>query len=278
MFGKGLLVAFDAASVSVATLGRGRGRARLLGFRRVPLDPGALVPSPAESNVVRREEVREALTRALGEGAPAGGPATLVLPDGIARLAVIEPPSGAEPRDYVRFRLASSLPWPATEAIVDMLPVPPGRVVGAAVRRATVAQYEQLAASVGLSVERVNLAPLLALGALLGRKSRTGRSAVHALLGDVALCLAVIRDGSLGVLRCRRRDPSEGEASRLLAEAARTARQAGAGDGPVRLVLSGSGAVRLLELLGPAAASGGLEGPGEWPDSVEAAWLGGALA
>jgi hypothetical protein len=227
---------------------------------------------------VRREEVREALSRALEEAAPAGGPATLVLPDGVARLAMIEAPSGSEPRDYVRFRLATSLPWPATEAIVDVLPIRQGRVVGAAVRRATVAQYEQLAASAGLAVERVTLAPLLALGALLGRKGRRGPNAVHALLGDVAFCLALIRDGDLAALRCRRRDPSEGEGPRLLAEAARTVRQAGDEDGAVPLVVSGSGAGPLRESLGQALVAGGLEGPGEWPESVEAAWLGGALA
>jgi len=166
-------------------------------------------------------------------------------------------------------------------AIVDVLPVRRGRVVGAAVRRATVAQYEQLAASAGLAVERVALAPLMALGALLGRKGRRGPNAVHALLGDVALCLALIRNGDLAALRCRRRDPSEGEGPRLLAEAARTARLApdenGDEHGAVPLVISGSGAGPLRQSLGQAVVGGGLEGPGEWPESVEAAWLGGAL-
>ena len=44
--------------------------------------------------------------------------------------------------------------------------------------------------------------------------------AVHAVLGDVALCLALVRDGGLAALRSRRRDRSEGEGERLLAEAA----------------------------------------------------------
>ena len=276
MFGTGLVVAFDAAAVSVAALGRKPGRRRVRGFRRVPLEPGALVPSPAGSNIVRRDEVREALAAAISDvSSGAGGRATLVLPDGIARLAVIEPPSGAEPRDYVRFRLASSLPWPASDAIVDLLEIDRRRVVGAAVRRVSVAQYEQVAGSAGLSVERVHLAPLVALGGLLGRG---GRSSVHVVLGDVALVLAVIREGKLEVLRNRRRDPSEGEGPRLLAEAVRTARQAGDGEGAVHLALSGSGAIRLREDLGSAVAAAGLEGPHEWPEAIEAAWLGGVLA
>ena len=52
----------------------------------------------------------------------------------------------------------------------------------------------------------------------------------------------------------------------------------GDGDGAVPLVVSGSGASPVRESLGQAAVGGGLEGPGEWPESVEAAWLGGALA
>jgi hypothetical protein len=278
VFRSGPVVAFDAAAVSVAVLDRRPGRRRVRGFRRVLLEPGALVPSPAGSNVVRRDEAREALASALGEVSPGGGRATLVLPDGIARLAVIELPEGAEPRDYLRFRLASSLPWPASDAIVEVLRLDRGRVVGAAVRRATVAQYEQLAASAGLSTDRVHLAPLVVLTALLGRRGRSRRSGVHALLGDVALCLAVIRDGKVEVLRNRRRDPTDGEGTRLLAEAVRTARQAGDGDAPVRLALSGAGATRLRETLGSSVADIGLEGPREWPDAAEAAWLSGVLA
>jgi hypothetical protein len=273
LLGTSLFVAFDAGSVSAATLSRGPGRRRVEGFVHVALDDGALAPSPVASNLVRRDEVRQALSAALEAVGAGGGRVRLLLPDGIARLAVIEPPPGVDPRDYVRYRLASSLPWPASEAIVEVLPVSRGRVVGAAVRRATVAQYEQLAAAAGLAVERVHLGPLVVLGSLLGRGMRSG---VHAILGDAAFCLAVVRGGTLWALRNRRRDPSEGEAGRLLAEASRTARLAGDGDGPVSLALSGAGAGRLREALGPRA-SGGLEGPPGWPQAAEAAWLAGIL-
>jgi hypothetical protein len=275
LLGTSLFVAFDAGSVSAATLSRGPGRRRVEGFALAALDGGALAPSPAAPNMVRREEVRQAFSAALGGvGAGAGGGrVSLLLPDGIARLAVIEPPLGADPRDYVRFRLASSLPWPASEAIVAVLPLARGRVVGAAVRRATVAQYEQLATAAGLSVERVHLGPLVVLGSLLGRAVPSG---VHVILGDAAFCLAVVGGGALRALRSRRRDPSEGEAERLLAEASRAARLAGDGDGPVSLALSGTGAGHLREALGPRA-SGGLEGPQGWPQAAESAWLAGIL-
>jgi hypothetical protein len=218
--------------------------------------------------------VREALAGLLAEHAPGRGRATLVLPDGIARLALSRPPAGSEPRDYLRFRMASSLPWPASEAIIDLLPAGRGRVVGAAVRRSTVTEYEQLAMASGLTVERVHLGPLLALEGLLGRRGDTG---VHAILGDAAFCLAVVHDGELVALRSRRRDDSEGEAARLLNEAARAAAN---GMAPSHPTLAGSGAGRLREELGlPSPGPDDAASPTrEWPEAEELAWLGGAFS
>jgi hypothetical protein len=220
-------------------------------------------------NLPRAESVREAVRRAR-EGL-GGRRVTLVLPDGVARLVLVEPPAGADPRDYVRFRLAGSLPWPAAEAIVDALPAGRGRVVGAAVRRAAVAEYEQAAASAGLEPERAHLAPLLALEGLL----RSGaRDEVHAVLGDVALCLAAFQGRALVSLRSRRRDRSAGEGGRLRDEALRAAGPSGGGALPSRLVVSGSGATGLRHELNGDAAGRGLDGPAEWPEAREAAWLG----
>ena len=146
-------------------------------------------------------------------------------------------------------------------------------MVGAAVRRATVAEYEQSASGAGLEVDRVHLAPLVALEGLM----RAGaRDAVHVVLGDVALCLASFRGGGPAALRNRRRDRSAGEASRLLEEASRAAAAAGDGVGPVRLVLSGAGAAGLRRELGVEDVGRGLEAPGDWPEAAETAWLGGS--
>lgn len=259
---------FDAAAVSAAALADGLSPRRVRAFARVALPAGALVASPTGPCLVRADEVRAALRRAV-EGLGSGR-ATLVLPDGVARVALLDRPPGAEPADYVRFRLAASLPWPASEAIFDALPAGRGRMVGAAVRRSSVAEFEQAGAAAGLEVDRVHLAPLLALEGLM----RSGpRAAVHVVLGDSALCLASFRDGLPAVLRSRRRDPSPGEAFRLRDEAARAA----AGDAPP-LVFSGSGARRLAAEIGDGRARTGLGGPSEWPEAAEAAWLGGLLS
>ena len=217
--------------------------------------------------------MRGALRRAL-EGL-GGGRVTLVLPDGLARIALLDLPRGAEPRDYVRFRLAASLPWPASETIVEFLPVARGRVIGAALRRSTVAEYEEAAVATGLEIDRVHIAPLLALEGLV----RSGaREAVHAVMGDVALCLATFHEGALVALRNRRRDRSSGEGSRLREELVRAAALAGNGAGPARLVVSGADGARLRREVGAEPSARGLEGPGEWDDAAEAAWLGGLLS
>jgi len=271
--GTRLYLSLDASAVAAAELGEGLGGRRARGFARVPLDPGALAPSPSGPSLARADEVRAAVRRAT-EGLGRGR-VTLVLPDGLARIALLDLPRGADACDYVRFRLAASLPWPAAETIVDSLPAANGRVVGAAVRRSTVAEYEEAVTATGIGIERVHLAPLLALEGLL----RSGaRDAVHAVLGDVALCLATFHKGALVALRSRRRDRSRGEASRLRDELERTATHAGNGSGPIRLVVSGADATRLRREAGGELAQRGLEGPGEWDDAVESAWLGGLLS
>ena len=273
LLGTRLYVGFDASAVTAAAVSEGLGGRRARGFARAPLGPGALAPTAAGPNLLLGDEVRAAVRRAAS-GLDAGR-ATVVLPDGVARIALLDLPEGADPRDYVRYRLAASLPWPAAEAVVDVLPARRGRVVGAAVRRSTVAEYEQAVLGAGLAVERVHLAPLVALEGLM----RSGtRDALHAVLGDVALCLATFRGGLPVGLRSRRRDPSTVEASWLREEAARAAALAGDGAGSLPLVLSGREASRLRRELGAETAGRGLQGPGEWPDAVEAAWLGGLVS
>jgi hypothetical protein len=270
--GRRLFLGFDASGVTAATLAEGLGGRRVRSFVRAPLSPGALVPSASGPSVERAEEVRSAVRHAVEESGP--GPVTLVLPDGLARIALLDRPAGADPRDYARFRLTPSLPFASSEAIVEALGAGRDRLVGAAVRRSTVAAFEHAAQAAGLEVQRVHLAPLLALEGLLRGEAR---DAVHLVLGDVAVCLAVVRDGSLVALRSRRRDRSPGEASRLRDEAGRLAAAANGGSA-LPLALAGSDGRRLRRELGTSEAGEALPAPGEWTEAADAAWLGGLLA
>ena len=267
--GTKVYVGLDALAATAVELVEGLAGRRARELAETPLEPGALGPSPSGPNILRAEEVREAVRRTLA--GIDGRRVTLVLPDGVARLALLDLPPGADPRDYVRFRLAASLPWPAADAIVETLPTGHGRAVGAAVGRATVAEYEQAATAAGLEVERVHLAPLLALEGLM----RSGApDAVHAVLGDVALCLAPFRGGLPLALRSRRRDRSLGEAGRLLEEARRAAGAAGDGTRSLRLVVSGRESGRMGREIGENLAERGLARL----EATGAPWVGGLLS
>lgn len=221
-FKPALYLAIDALSVSAATLVRGLGGPRLTAFHREPLAPGAVAASASGRNVTLPDEVAGAVARSLAGVGASAGPATVVIPDGVARVALVPLPPDADARELVRFRLASSLPWDASETIVDALPAGRGYVVGAVLRRATVLEHEQAAAAAGLARPRVHLAPFLALEALLRPSAPTG---VHVLLGDAAVTFAAVSDGALAAVSARRRDTSPGEAERLVAEAGRVARR-----------------------------------------------------
>jgi hypothetical protein len=270
------LVAFDAASVAGAQLVRGLRGPRLRSLEIVPLAPGALLVSAFTPNLARPAEVSAALARlreALGPGR-----VTLVLPDGLARVLLLEAPKGADPHEYARFRLGPALPYPVGEAAVDLLPLDGRRMLAAAVRRDVVAGYEAAAAAAGLQTDRVDLAPLAALSGLL-RLPRPVRT-VEIVLGDAALSLAAFDRGRLSAFRTRRRDPGPGEAERVCGEAARTA-SFGVGDPPC-LRITGVGARSFRDdLAGVGQAvelAAVLPGPGSLPEAAELPWLGAALA
>ena len=105
------IVALDATGLTGAGLGRGLRRGEVATALRVPLEPGALVPDPVETSLKRPAEVKAALAELLGRlGRPPR--ATLVLPMGLARFALLEPPPQTDPRDFARFRLGPTLPFP----------------------------------------------------------------------------------------------------------------------------------------------------------------------
>ncbi len=270
------LVAFDAASVAGARLVRGLRGPRLRSLEIVPLSPGALLVSAFTPNLARPEEVSAALARL--RGALDSGRVTLVLPDGLARVLLLEAPKGADPHEYARFRLGPALPYPVGEAAVDLLPLDGRRMLAAAVRRDVVAGYEAAAAAAGLRPDRVDLAPLAALSGLL-RQPRPART-VEIVLGSAALSLAAFDGGRLCAFRSRRRDPGPGEAERVCADATRTA-SPGAGD-PPRLRVTGVGARSFRDdLAGTGQAvelAAVLPGVGSLPEAAERSWLGAALA
>src|SRR5688572_9800210 len=105
------MLAFDASGVSGALLGWTIGGMRVRAFARAPLAAGALVPSALEANVVRAEEVRDAVTRVAAELSVGRAPVVVLAPQGVARLLLLDVPADVEPLEFARFRFAD-LPYP----------------------------------------------------------------------------------------------------------------------------------------------------------------------
>jgi hypothetical protein len=240
LFSTQAIVALDGDGVAGAMVRRTLGGPRLVALLAAPLPAGALRVSSQSPNLVRPEEVAASLREVV---APWGrhGPVTLVLPHGVARTVLLDPPDRALPREYARFRLAASLSYPAAEAMVDVLTLGGGRVLASAVRRSIVAEYEAVARAAGLEPGRVDLAPLAAAAGLRSCAAGSTTSGVAMVLGDAACTFLAFEGPRLLHFRSRRRDRSPREAQRLRDDALRTGALAGLG-GDAALLLSGAGA------------------------------------
>jgi Tfp pilus assembly PilM family ATPase len=275
VFESKVLVAFDESAVRGAIVSRGPRGPRVAARAQVPLSPGALVASALDDNLLRPDEVREALARLYRELGGNGRRAALVLPDGIARLLLLDVPAQVRPAEFARFRLAQGLPYAAAEALVDGLAAPPGRFLAAAVRRSVVRGYEASAEAAGFAQDRVDLLPLVALAPFLLRPD-AALTALAVVLGDAAFSMAYFDGGQLALFRSRRRDGGHDEYQRLRDEITRTAALAGCLSAP-RVLALGADAPELAAALRAEGfdASSGRAGSGE---PSEAAWLGAVLA
>jgi hypothetical protein len=245
----------------------------------VALEPGALHPSPHEPNLRRPEEVKAALAQVAQALAASGARVRALLPDGIARLALLEAGDATlDPAELARYRLASSLPFPVREAVVQAERVGDGRVLAAVAWRSVIAEYEDALGAAGLGGVAVDLTPLAALQ-VLGDGSSAASAAI--VLGDAAYSLALHVGSRLRVFRNRRRDRTGDEASRLAREVERAARLC-AGADRVRVRIVGSGASELARAMTAAGASvepGWQLEAGALPlPAAELAWLGVAVA
>jgi hypothetical protein len=272
-----LLIALDAGTVHGARLPPRLGGPGLRAVARREIGSGALVPVALATNVRRPEEVREALRAVVAELGGPVAPAIVVLPDGLARTLLVDVPAGAQAREYARFRLGPQLPYPASEAIVEVTPVGARRVLAAAVRRDVVLEYEELIAGAGLTLERVDLAPMAALAWLHRRREAEPR--VEVVLGEAAFSMALVGRGTTLAVRSRRRDPGPDEPDRLALEVDRTAQLGPLTPACVRVI--GPGARRLAE----AWTARGVRVEAGWgpvprfaaPDAGEMSWLGAAF-
>jgi type IV pilus assembly protein PilM len=112
------------AAARLATARRaGKEPAETYAYAYVPLPAGAIVPGIDETNLRASEAITAAIRSALGEVSPRARAVTLILPDTLVRVFVLDfdslPAKPAEAVPVVRFRLRKMVPFDVEHAGVS---------------------------------------------------------------------------------------------------------------------------------------------------------------
>jgi type IV pilus assembly protein PilM len=169
------------------------------------LPPGAIVPSPVETNILMVAEVRSAVGRVFARVRAKGQVAALLIPDPVVPVFVLHfdvfPRRRSEAEPLLRWRLKKSTPFEAEETIISFMRQAPRDegvdIVTALARLRIIREYEQLMQSVGLA-PGVVLSSTLATLPLIEDQ----RSCLLARVTGRTLTTAIVREGILWNYRC----------------------------------------------------------------------------
>jgi type IV pilus assembly protein PilM len=186
-----------------------QGRSRTLGgAASVDLPEGCLKLSVSEPNIVGADAFRHAL-RAVVEraGILGGGRVALVLPDPVARVALLPAADirgrGAEADELIRFRLRKAVPFEIRSARLASVPVlAPGRepqVLVGAILGGILEEYEGACRALGLEPGLVQLAGLVLLSSIEQQRPPADRVFINWDEGYVSIFLS--RDGAPVLIR-----------------------------------------------------------------------------
>ena len=167
-----------------------------------PLEAGAVMPSPVETNVTQPEGVRRALQRVFSRIGNLEGQCALLVPDPVIRVFIL--PFETLPRKHddalplLRWRLKKSVPFDVEETAVSWSRQQARdgslEVVAAVARQKIVREYEEIVESLGAS-PTVVLSATLATLPLVGDRGSTlllrmsGRILTTAIVRGSTLCL-----------------------------------------------------------------------------------------
>ena len=133
--------------------GKGWIRPSLAAWKEVPIPPGAVVPSLIRTNLAEPAPVAEAVAAVLAEVAPRESQVSLVVPDSVARVSLLQfprmPATRREVLELIRFRLQKVLPFRVEEAALDFQllsdsSAPEPEFLVALAQRTLLFQYERL--------------------------------------------------------------------------------------------------------------------------------------
>ncbi len=181
-----------------------------------PLPPDVLTPSPVRDNVLKPDDLQQAVrTLAPPNGkARRSRPAAIILPDYSARVAVLDfdafPAERAEQLSLVRFRMKKTVPFDVDSATVSFQTQPGAgkrvEVVAAVVALEILARYEAPFRMAGFHPGVVTTSMLATLALL----PASGLE-VAVKLGDRVLTVAVTEGHRLKLLRCVELDSLDAE-------------------------------------------------------------------
>jgi type IV pilus assembly protein PilM len=156
----------------LAAATQGPGHAPVYAFE--PLPAGALVPGIGEQNLRAPEVVANAMRAALGQVSPRTRAVSLVLPDTVVRVFVLDfdalPAKAVEAIPVLRFRLRKMVPFEVEHAGVSYQVLTEGKneckVLAAVLPGPVLAEYEAAVREAGYEPGAVLPASLAALGAI----------------------------------------------------------------------------------------------------------------
>ena len=207
-------VAIEIASrrVTVVEVSRSSGGTVIAGHASEALPPEAVVPALGGVNVQNPAEVVAALRRALERaGLRSTSRAALIVPDSVARVSLLTleqlPARTADLNQLIRWQLKKATPFPIEDAQVSFFKA---HASGAATtlatvvaRRDVIAQYEAVAAAVGVHAGVVDLACFNVLNSVIGGgAAATGDWLVVSLAAE-GTSLAIMRGQDLMFYRHR---------------------------------------------------------------------------
>jgi len=189
-----------ASGVGVVRTRRDGGRVVLAAASAVELAPEVLLPSLTQPNLADPERFRTACRSALERaGVLDGAPIALVLPDPVARMAMVPASELAgrpsEMDELVRFRLRKSLPFDVREARVAHVRSPRAQdpVIVVAALGSVLESYEDVCRSLGLEPGLVELSGLALCRSAFA--SGTGGDRLLVNWDEGYATLILVRDG-----------------------------------------------------------------------------------
>ena len=199
------MIACEFAADYVAAARWNRAGTGLDSFAIEGLSPGAISPTPVESNIANATEVRAAVGRVFSRLRAKNEDVALLLPDSVIRVFVLHfdvfPRKAEEAIPILGGRLKKTGPFEAEETLISYMRQTPREegvdIVTGLARMRIVREYESLVESVGL-MPGVVMSSTLAVVPLVPDK----RPALLARVAGTTLTTAIVREGMLCGYRC----------------------------------------------------------------------------